>query len=214
MTQLTKDWNGSSQLFQLIVRDGGLAPIPYTYSGPLKELNAHSKYTFSSKLGHDRLLWNSQNKIYSHQILEDLGRHNWRGYNPTTKNKTLNHEYMILRDKLIIYEKFCKSLNIIPEDTTKILKNNLSLGPLYAVKRKKIFDYSIRETIAENQLKTPEDVPTIDLTEGINKFFPSRHMINWEIPVDYSDILEYSFENPKINDHSLTPLELTMEKFL
>jgi len=211
--ELIKDWNGSSQLFHLLVKEGGLAPIPYVYAGPLKELHAHSQYDFSSKLGNDRLLWNDSNRKFSKLILNDIRKGTWRRYNPSTGNKTLNHEYMILRDKLIIYEKHCKQLDIIPEDTYSIIKNNLLLGPEYSVYRKKVFDYSIRELVSKTRVQTPEEVKTQDLKEGINKFFPSRHMMNWELPINYSDIMDYSFEVPHITT-KLSALEERMEKFL
>lgn len=120
---------------------------------------------------------------------------------------------MILRDKLIVYEKHCAQLNITCEDTLSILKDNLLFGPDSALKRKKIFDYSIRELVSETLIRTPEELKTIDLKEGINKFFPSRHMMNWEIPINYSDIMDYSFEQPNIHVN-LSSLEERMMSFL
>jgi len=136
----------------------------------------------------------------------------WVTWVPDSTNKTLNIEYVIFRESLLIHRKFLQ-LRDLPElqRPTDLIKGCLTLGPKWASAQKKTFDYSIRETISLSRIQTPDEVVTYHL-EDIDHLFPSRSYIPFEFEEDYSDA-RYSLEEPPAITGDISKLEDLLFEF-
>jgi len=123
----------------------------------------------------------------------------WKSYNFCSDNHTLNFEAELLKIKCIAHEEYACMRNfkkII--DYRSIIYNNLIKGPSYGLNQKKTFDYSIRVWMSLTNIDVPEDINIFYFEDTIDEFYPPRHLILFMHIEDLSDVLDYSFEEPKI----------------
>jgi hypothetical protein len=158
-----------------------------------------------------RLIWKKMIEPCKLILKEIRERQTW---NILPKNKeipkTLKIEYYIFKEKLLSHIQYLFDSNIPNlEDPNLLVKGILTRGPQFAAEKKEQFEYSIKESIAVSNVRTPEEVKTLDL-ESIDQLFPSRHYIPFEFPRDISDV-EYSFlDPPRITSYKLEELKEVM----
>jgi len=199
-------------LFHEIIRVGDRIPESNQISYNIDKYyeNKSSSFWEMKPLANSRLPWNKDVIESSFYIWSQIRKgKDWTTWIPDSPNKTLNVEFLIFREKLMLYQKFLMKSNlpeIIP--SLRMIKGILTEGPFYAKREKKNFDYSIRVLISLSNVNYPDDV-TIYPIEGIDHLFPSRHFIPYEHVRDISDA-KFSLKKPLFNKPDYKKLEVKL----
>lgn len=126
-------------------------------------------------------------------------------------NKSIWLETMVLIQKLLFWDEYLQEKNLPPHlPLREIVCRNLLEGPAFADYLKDVWSYSLRAVTGLN-FEAPEDIEIFEFKD-INQIFPSEHLIDFQRPEDLSDILDFSFEKPRVNGKLLRDLQHFIDK--